>query len=197
MLFGPGLIVCSAEPATYGSGDPGFEGPDSVQNAINTLSGLGISGTVLMLPGLYNPFSVGISEVKVTGPGRSALVDGTITSHAVTVTGSDVVLENFAVATTALGGQNFDGVFLNGPRGRLNGLICEQSDRYGYHIGPLGDDAILGQNRTVQSDDDAVFIDTNGENNVVGVNRLAGWTGEAIDDDSGTSVHANLNDETA
>jgi hypothetical protein len=195
LLFGPGLLVCSANPATYGRGD--FNGPDSVQQAIDTMAAEGISGRILVLPGTYNPITVDVAECVVQGCGRSTLFSGAATSHAVTVSAADVVLQDFAVSTTAGGGNSYYGVYQNGARGRLQGLVCESSDRYGYHIGATGDDSIIAACRVVGSDGDAVYIDTNGENNVVGVNRLAGWTGEAIDDASGTSVTANLNEETA
>jgi hypothetical protein len=173
----------------------------------------------------------------VNGGGWETISDGGTARFGVGPTGTDCIVENIAIQTTAGGGTTYDALYTTGARTVIRNCKIIDSDENGISI-VAADCAVEGNlilgaddhgiaifsararvvgNHTIGAGDigiriagggtdsavtgnivqgqggDSIDINTSGEDCIVSGNRTDG----AIDDNSGTSVVANLNDETA
>jgi parallel beta-helix repeat protein len=73
-------------------------------------------------------------------------------------------------------------------RCRVSGMYIYSVGGYGIYMAGTSDNSILDTNYINTTGNDGIYIHTNSANNIISSNRIRGWTGEAIDDDSGTAT---------
>jgi hypothetical protein len=73
-------------------------------------------------------------------------------------------------------------------RVRIEGVLIYDSGSYGIYMANDGDDSVIVGNTIDTTGNDGIYIHGDAENCIVGGNRITNWTGEAIDDNSGTST---------
>jgi len=188
-----------------GSGDE-----TEIEAALNFAFTLG-GGIVLLEPGTYNAtVTIDENDVKLVGNGWGTIIDGGIRGHAISVTGNNVMVEDLQCKTTAGGGNAYDALRISGTHTTASKVYVSESDSQGINIlnswtmiehcfvydadvygivtGSGGDNSSIIDNQIDTSGNDGIHIHADSEDCLVDGNRITGWTGEAIDDDSGTST---------
>jgi len=183
--------------------------------AIDYVASLG-GGSITILQGDYDAVVVlDEDEVIIQGVGDATYIDGNTRGHAFSVTGARGVIKDLQVSTTGGATNNFDGVnvtgadcvveniwvsdsdrhgvYVNAPGGKVRGNLIESVDDNSVGVGALGDGTIISGNDIDTAGADTILIDVDAENCVVEGNKITGWTGEAIDDNSLTSSIGNDN----
>ena len=166
--------------------------------------------------GTYPPTAIHEEGVFVFGT-RSAIFDGGITAHGLTISGARCLVFGVQAKTTAGGGSEADGISITGERSialccyvqesddvgiRVNGpgvkLISNEvtgADGDGVDMGNTADDCIFLGN-DVYSNGGWGFDEGNGSENCIYVaNRVTGNASGGINQRSGTGTYVG-NDET-
>tara|TARA_Y100000310_G_C20684585_1_gene818144 strand:+ start:2775 stop:3677 length:903 start_codon:yes stop_codon:yes gene_type:complete len=139
IVLGPGTVITSA--ITLSGDDITLElMPGCDIQAVITMSGANvhvICRNACDLDGVVMSGNFGYFN----GGGWDTLVDGTTANHAISITGTDCIVENVAVQTTAGGGQSFHGVSLAGARDGAVAVKVIDSDSVG--VITTGADALV------------------------------------------------------
>lgn len=169
-------------------------------------------GVVHIEPGTYTGVFV-LDEANVTWEGEgwnATVLNSGNAGHCIAVSGNVAKLRDLQARNDATGADNHDGIYITADNVHIHQVMVGEADRHGIfvdapecsishcyitNIGNFGvyfvdrsDDSILNGTHINGTGDDGVYIHTNAENCVVDGNRITNWTGEGIDDDSGTST---------
>ena len=147
----------------------------------------------IVLSGNYN---------SINGGGIDILIDGGVANHAVSISGTDCIVENFACQTTAGGGQAFDGINISAARGTIKKIKVVDSDNEGIAVQAAGTDVgitgcnilgadndgidLLGPRARIigvyiyQAGADGVDVGATGDNSVIDGNIVQDPTGDPI-----------------
>ena len=88
--------------------------------------------SIFIREGTYAGFTVDVDEIWLLGESYDVVVDGGVASHAISVTGDNVVIENLQAKTTAGGGQVINGINLaTCLRGNIIRVYVSESDNHG------------------------------------------------------------------
>ena len=179
----------------------------AVVDYVATLGGGSISLEAMTFDGRL---IVDEDEVEVFGQGWDTIINEvTETGNAIYVTGDRCVIRDLQCGTTPGGGNLYNGiestgddllvnnVFVNGsddvgiliggPRNKVTNCYIYNTDFQGIVLAALGDTSVISNNLISTTANDGITINADAENCVVEGNYITGWTGEAIDDDSGTA----------
>jgi hypothetical protein len=92
---------------------------------------------VLIAPGTYNErLTIDSAGVKLQGSGIgiTTIDETTDSGHAITITGDDTAIRNLSVATTATGGNGYDGINIGADRCEIERVRVTSSDGDGIRI---------------------------------------------------------------
>lgn len=180
------------------------------------VTGVGANGWVYVPLGTWSE-SVTMAQTNVIlfGGGWGSIIDGGVTGHAIAVTNSGCIIRDLTVKTDVGQGNDYDGIastgadlriinvfgngadrhniLSNGTRTTILSCFLFDADQMNIYVESGGDNTNIDANQLLTSGDDGVYINGTADNCIVDGNRISGWTNEAIDDDSGTSVIGDNN----
>ena len=186
-----------------------------INAAIVYVNGLG-GGSVYIDEGLYTQGAnvAVLTSVFLYGSGAATILTiPAATDDCLEISGVTGWKLAFMTLRTTGAGANDALTLVNADDGEIFGLVIDDSGQDGiiidgdcsnvkihdndisvctrYGVNNSGDDVQIRGNRIATTGNDGVWIQAAAANSIVALNRISGWTGEAIDDDSATTEVAH------
>ena len=126
--------------------------------------------SIFVKNGTYSAFTADVAGLRIVGESWAVIIDGGITSHAITASGNNVHISNLSVKTTGGGGQNYNGVHATGDNQEFIQIRAIDADLIGFDLNN-NENLMMG---CLVSDSDNQNVDINGARHRLVGNHVVG-----------------------